>query len=96
MLDFFDQIGTPATSKRKIAFPNAGNHVISSHIMSADIDNIRNETFRFADEIFGFKAFKLECYFLTNHDCPKSSIKVLLVILNFNILPESLFFNNKA
>ena len=55
MLDFFDQIGTPATSKRKIAFPNAGNHVISSHIMSADIDNIRNKTFRFADEILGLK-----------------------------------------
>ena len=51
MLDFYDQISTPADKKRKMAFPNSGSHVISSHVMSKDIDGIRNETFKWAEEV---------------------------------------------
>lgn len=55
MLDFYDQIGTPQAQKRKVAFPEAGHHVISSHIMSKDINNVATETFRFAEEVLGLK-----------------------------------------
>lgn len=37
MLKMFDELGTPAAQKQKIAIPNAGNHVIGSSITSKDI-----------------------------------------------------------
>jgi len=37
MLKMFDELGTPAADKQKIAVPNAGNHVIGSAITSKDI-----------------------------------------------------------
>lgn len=55
MLDFYKQIGTPEEQKRKVAFPAAGHHVISSYVMSKDIKNVANETYRFAEEILGLK-----------------------------------------
>ncbi len=51
ILEMFDQIGTPSNAKRKIAFPNTGVHPIASSVMSKDIKSVRNETFKFADEI---------------------------------------------
>lgn len=54
--DFFDQISTPINEKRKVPFPDAQNHVISSYVMSKDIDNVRNETYRFIDEILQIKS----------------------------------------
>jgi len=32
MLKMFDELGTPAPLKQKIAFPEAGAHVIASYI----------------------------------------------------------------
>lgn len=37
MLKMFNQLGTPASQKHKIAIPNAGNHVIGSFITSKDV-----------------------------------------------------------
>ena len=51
MLEFYDQIGTEEGSKRKKAFPDAGRHVITSHVFSKDLENVQNETFRFAEEV---------------------------------------------
>lgn len=51
MHDFFNQLGTPENKKRKIAFPEAGNHVISSYVLSRDMESVRYETFRFIDDI---------------------------------------------
>ncbi|MFZ1748673.1 MAG: alpha/beta hydrolase [Saprospiraceae bacterium] len=55
MLDFFDQIGTPIDQKRKVAFPEAGTHVISSYVMSKDMDGVRKETYKWAEEVLGLK-----------------------------------------
>ncbi|MBK9254911.1 MAG: alpha/beta hydrolase [Saprospiraceae bacterium] len=54
MLDFYDQLGTPENQKRKVAFPKAGRHVICSHVFSKDIEGVKNETFRFAQEVLKF------------------------------------------
>lgn len=51
MHDFFEQISTSEDKKRKVAFPEAGNHVISSYVMSRDIENVKKETIRFIEEI---------------------------------------------
>lgn len=51
MLECFEQLGTPADKKKLVAFPEAANHVISSHIMSKDIDGVRRETYRFIEEV---------------------------------------------
>lgn len=58
MLDFFDQISTPENQKRKVALPNAGNHVISSYIMSKDIIGVETETYKWAEEVLGLKPVK--------------------------------------
>jgi len=51
ILQMFEQIGTSPTSKRKIAFPNVGTHPIASSIVTMDINSVRTETFKFAEEI---------------------------------------------
>lgn len=40
MLKMFDELGTPAKDKQKIALPKAGNHVIGSSITSKDIEGV--------------------------------------------------------
>ena len=55
MLDFYDQISTPDSLKRKVAFPEAGKHVISSHIMSKDIKGVYLETCKWAEEVLHLK-----------------------------------------
>jgi len=37
MLKMFDELGTPNNLKRKVAIPNAGNHVMGSYITSKDL-----------------------------------------------------------
>lgn len=55
MLDFYDQIGTPTDQKHKVAFPNAGHHVISSYLMNKNIDEVANETNQWAEKVLGLK-----------------------------------------
>ena len=55
MLDFYDQIGTPTDQKHKVAFPNAGHHVISSYLMNKNIDEVANETYQWAEKVLGLK-----------------------------------------
>jgi pimeloyl-ACP methyl ester carboxylesterase len=42
MLKMFDELGTPADKKQKMAVPNAGNHVIGSAITSKDIEGVEH------------------------------------------------------
>ena len=42
MLKMFDELGTPAAKKQKVAVPNAGNHVIGSAITSKDIEGVEH------------------------------------------------------
>jgi len=40
MLKMFDELGTPNNLKRKVAIPNAGNHVMGSYITSKDLPGV--------------------------------------------------------
>lgn len=50
MLRMFDELGTPAKDKQKIALPKAGNHVIGSSITSKDIKGVENAMGKFIAE----------------------------------------------
>lgn len=55
MLEFFGKSATPTDKKRKENFTEAGAHVISSYVFSKEIDRLAKETYRFAEEVLGFK-----------------------------------------
>ena len=55
MLKMYEELGTPASLKRKVAFPNAGNHVIASAYKSADVAGVERETLKFAADILKLK-----------------------------------------
>ena len=51
MLSMYDELGTPADLKRKVAMPNTGNHVLGSPIKSHDVQGVQNEIERFLKEV---------------------------------------------
>ena len=51
LLAMFDELGTPAELKKKMAFPEAGAHVIASYIRSKDWQGVETETDKFLKEI---------------------------------------------
>jgi esterase/lipase len=51
MLKMFDELGTPSELKLKMAFPEAGAHVISSYIRSKDWQSVEKETDKFLSDI---------------------------------------------
>ncbi|AUD03258.1 alpha/beta hydrolase [Spirosoma pollinicola] len=51
MLAMYDELGTPADKKEKIAFPNAGEHVIASHFTSGDLNGVYQATEKFMSTI---------------------------------------------
>ncbi|MCX6335333.1 MAG: alpha/beta hydrolase [Bacteroidia bacterium] len=53
MLKMFDELGTPASHKQKMAFPETGAHVIASYIRSKDWQGVERETDKFLSEIVG-------------------------------------------
>ncbi|MCC6462972.1 MAG: alpha/beta hydrolase [Saprospiraceae bacterium] len=53
MQEMFAQLGTAPAQKRKIAFPNAGDHVIGSQLLSGDWQGVERESARFLDEVLG-------------------------------------------
>lgn len=55
MLNMYEQLGTPETQKRKVAFAGARAHVIANPVISKAFDNVKMESFRFAEEILGFR-----------------------------------------
>ena len=54
-LKMFGELGTPASEKRAVAFPEAGVHVIAYGLSSKAIPEIRNETFNFARQVIGLR-----------------------------------------
>ena len=56
MLQMYDQLGTPLEKKLKTAFPNAGNHVISSVYRSGDWLGVYKASENFLEEIVGLEA----------------------------------------
>ncbi len=49
MLTMFEQLGT--SNKQRFAFPNVGNHVIASPILSKDVEAVQRETERFLETV---------------------------------------------
>ena len=47
MLAMYEQLGTSADKKQKVAFPKAGEHVIASHFTSGDLDGVYRATEQF-------------------------------------------------
>jgi pimeloyl-ACP methyl ester carboxylesterase len=50
MLTMNEQLGTPDSLKSAVAIPNAGGHVLGSHVTSGDIDAVSREARKFAVE----------------------------------------------
>ncbi len=51
MLKMYDELGVPANEKQKVVFPNAGNHVIGSYVLSKDYQHVQQKTEVFLDKV---------------------------------------------
>ena len=51
MLEMYNQLGTPENLKRKVAFPEAGDHVIGSSITSGDWEGVLFSTIDFLENV---------------------------------------------
>ncbi len=51
MLTMYEQLGTEAVKKRKVAFPNAGDHVLASYVTSKDLESVSTATYQFLEEV---------------------------------------------
>jgi alpha-beta hydrolase superfamily lysophospholipase len=51
MQKMFKQLGTPDDRKEKVAFPEAGDHVIGCELTSDAVDEVIRETLEFGEEI---------------------------------------------
>ena len=54
-LRMFDELGTPPDRKVKVAFPEAGVHVIACGLSSKAIPQVREKTFEFARQVLKLK-----------------------------------------
>jgi len=50
MKKMFEEVSTPVGSKKAVAVPNAGDHVMGSYIKSGDLETVKKETSLFAIE----------------------------------------------
>ncbi|TVP44473.1 MAG: alpha/beta hydrolase [Mongoliibacter sp.] len=51
MLEMYEAVSTPEVAKRKVAFPESGDHVIASDITSEDWEGVLNETIDFLENV---------------------------------------------
>ena len=51
MLEMYDQLGVKEGLKRKVAFPNVANHVMTSYITSKDLASVKLETIKFLEDV---------------------------------------------
>ncbi|HKK41237.1 MAG TPA: alpha/beta hydrolase, partial [Bacteroidales bacterium] len=56
MLKMYDELGTPPDLKEKVAFPDAGAHVIASYIRSGDWKGVEKKTGTFLKNIVKLKS----------------------------------------
>lgn len=50
-LNMFDELGTPADKKMKVAFPDAGAHVIGCELTSRSVEEVEQRTFEFVASV---------------------------------------------
>lgn len=55
MLEMFESVSTPPTMKRKVAFPESGDHVIASDITSKDWEGVLYATIDFLENVAKIK-----------------------------------------
>jgi hypothetical protein len=55
MFPMFDELGTLEDLKVKMAFPEAGNHVIGCELTSGCYKDVEAETIKFGKQILGLK-----------------------------------------
>ncbi len=55
MHKYHKSTSTPIDKKRSIAFPECGDHCMVSTLRSKDLEGIRKETYKFAEEVLGMK-----------------------------------------
>lgn len=55
MLKMFEQLGTPPDRKVKVAFPDAGDHVIACELTSGSVDEVIRETLKFGEEVLNLE-----------------------------------------
>ena len=55
MKQMFEQLGTPATLKKAVAVPTAGNHVMGSYIKSKDVVTVEREIVDWLEKTYGKK-----------------------------------------
>ncbi len=60
MKEMLEQVSTPEHLKREVAFDKVDAHVIASWVQSKDIESVRSETFKFAEEILQLKPITAE------------------------------------
>lgn len=58
MLKMYDQLGTPASLKRKQAMPDAGDHVIGSYIKSHDVEGVQREIAAYMTDVLKMPVLK--------------------------------------
>ncbi len=58
MLKMYDQLGTPESQKQKVAFPEAGTHVIGCQLFSKQLQDVEKASFRFAEDKLGLIPLK--------------------------------------
>lgn len=58
MLKMNEELGTPSELKEAIAIPNAGAHVIGSHLVSGDLGSVEKAINTFAEQKLGLKPIK--------------------------------------
>jgi esterase/lipase len=58
MLKMFDHLGTSPENKVKVAFPEAGDHVIASELKSGSYKDVIAQTIKFGEEVLHLKPVK--------------------------------------
>ena len=56
MLKMFEQLGTSPDRKVKVAFPEAGDHVIACELTSGSLNSVIDETIKFGEEVLRLNA----------------------------------------
>jgi pimeloyl-ACP methyl ester carboxylesterase len=57
MKAMFEQVSTPASQKRAVPIPQAGDHVIGSYIKSRDLPSVQKAVDDFAHDVLGWKPY---------------------------------------
>jgi hypothetical protein len=60
MLEMFESLETSADEKVKVAFPDAGDHVIASGLTSGSVNEVIRETVKFGEDILKLKPARIK------------------------------------